>query len=170
MVAAAIECWGEDNTASLGRVAERAGVGRTTLNRYFTDRALLVAAVDAECRDRYAAAVARARPDEGTGLTALLRIGTELLQLGGVLGLTFADNALIDPDRWYDEDEDPLGRVMARGMTDGSIASDLPASWIGTFTWTSLFAGWLVIRSGELTSHEAAHVLTRTLGAGLAPR
>ena len=100
IVAAAIECWAADNSASLGEVAVTAGVGRTTLNRYFSDRAQLISAVDAECRARFAAAVGRARPAEGSGLTALLRACGEIVHLGPVLGLIFADNALVDPDTW----------------------------------------------------------------------
>ena len=126
IVGAAIEVWAADNAASLGVVAQQAGVGRTTLNRYFTDRAQLVAAVDQECAARYGAAVVRSRPTEGTGRDALLRMCTELIQLGPVLGLVFADNALVDPDTWFDEDDDPLGAAIARGYEDGSLAVDLP--------------------------------------------
>lgn len=168
LVDAAIERWSSDNTAALGEVAQQAGVGRTTLNRYFSDRAQLVAAVDVECRHRYAAAVARARPGEGTGLAALLRLCTEVMRLGPVLGLIFADNALVDANTWYDDDSDPLGVILARGYEDGSLAADLPPTWVGALVWTSLFAAWLVVRSEELTWHESAQLLTRTLGSGIA--
>ena len=74
-----------------------------------------------------------------------MRMCTELIQLGPVLGLVFADNALVDPDTWFDEEDDPLGVVVGRGYTDGSLATDLPPDWIGTFVWTSLFAAHLVV-------------------------
>lgn len=164
---AAVDAWAADNSAALGVVAERAGVGRTTLNRYFSDRAQLVGAVDQECRARYAAAVARARPREGSGLEALLRMCTELIQLGPVLGIVFADNALVDPESWYADGEDPLGMVIMRSSADGSISTELPADWVGTVVWTSLFAAHLVVRSGTRTWHEAAGLLTRTLTSGL---
>jgi AcrR family transcriptional regulator len=168
IVAAAIEVWADDNAASLGDVARHGGVGRTTLNRYFSDRAQLIAAVDQECAVRYGAAVVRSRLGEGTGRDALLRMCTELIQLGPVLGLVFADNALVDPDTWFDEEDDPLGAAVGRGYEDGSLAVDLPADWIGTFVWTSLFAAHLVVSSGTHTWHEAAGLLTRTLTSGLA--
>ncbi|GAA3690351.1 hypothetical protein GCM10022204_01490 [Microlunatus aurantiacus] len=166
IVGAAIEVWAADNAASLGDVAQRAGVGRTTLNRYFSDRAQLVAAVDAECASRYTAAVVRSRPAEGSGRDALLRMCAELIQLGPVLGIVFADNALVDPDTWSG-DEDLLGQVIARGYADGSLSVDLPGDWVGTFVWTSLFAAHLVVSSGAHTWHEAAGLLTRTLTSGL---
>jgi len=169
IVAAAIECWAADNSASLGEVAVAAGVGRTTLNRYFSDRAQLIAAVDAECRARFAAAVGRARPAEGTGLTALLRVCGEIVHLGPVLGLIFADNALVDPDTWEtDEAADQLSTLAARGQADGSIAADLPLEWVATVVWTSLFAGWLMIRSQALTRPEVSQLLARTLASGVA--
>ena len=168
IVNAAVQVWALDNGASLAAVARQAGVGRTTLNRYFTDRAHLVAGVDAECRSRFVAAVARSRPTEGSGRDALLRLCTELIQLGPVLGLVFADNALVDPDTWFEDDEDQLGLVIGRGYADGSLAGDLPGDWIGTFVWTSLFAAHLVVSTGARTWHEAAVLLTRTLTSGLA--
>lgn len=168
IVQAAIESWAVQNAGSLGDVAEAAGVGRTTVNRYFPSRAALVAAVDDECRTRFAAAVQHARPDDGTGLAALQRVCGEIVQLGPVLGLIFADNALVDPDTWgAGSGPDALAVVVGRGQADGSIAADLPEGWVITHTWTSLFGTWLVIRSGSATTAEASRLLVRTLAGGI---
>lgn len=167
IVDSAIEVWAEDNTASLGAVAEGAGVGRTTLNRYFTDRARLISAVDEECRSRYVTAMNHSRIEEGSGRDAVLRICTELLHLGPVLGLVFSDNALVSPDGWFTEEEDPLGIAIGRGYADGSLDSTLPGDWVGTFVWTSLFAAQIGVGSGVRTAHEAAMLLTRTLSHGV---
>lgn len=169
IVEAAIICWAADNSRSLGEVADRAGVGRTTLNRYYSNRAELVAAVDAECRERFTGAVSRARPGEGSGLAALQRICAEITQLGPVLGLIFADNALVDPDTWAgEEDQDDLGSVIVRGQTDGSIAPDLPTDWVAIHTWTSLFAAHLMLQSASTTRYEVSQLLVRTLASGVA--
>jgi hypothetical protein len=93
---------------------------------------------------------------------------TELLQLGPVLGLVFADNALVDPDTWSDDEDDPLGAAIGRGYDDGSLAADLPGDWIGIVVWTSLFAAHLAIVGGTRTRHEAAGLLIRTLTSGVA--
>jgi AcrR family transcriptional regulator len=169
IVQAAIECWSTDNTASLGDVAELARVGRTTVNRYFSSRSELVAAVDEECRTRFSAAVVRARPADDAGLPALQRVCAEFIQLGEVLGLVFADNALVDPDTWDEEgDVDAVAEIVSRGQADGSIAADLPLDWLTTLIWTSLFAAWLRIQSGSGTRHEVSLLLNRTLAAGIA--
>lgn len=167
VLAAAIEVWAEDNTASLGDVADRAGVGRTTLNRYYPDRAHLLDAVDQECRARFLAAFGRSRPSEGPGHEALMRICTELIELGPVLALVFADNALVDPDTWHAERNDPLEEVISRGYADGTIDPELSSDWIIAIVWTSLVAAHLLIGSGARTRHEAAGLLTRTLTSGL---
>ena len=168
VVQAAIESWAVDNAGSLGDVAAAAGVGRTTVNRYFPNRAALVAAVDAECRTRFARAVQQARPDAGSGLAALQRVCGEILQLGPVLGLIFADNALVDPDTWgAGSGPEALAGVVLRGQADGSVAADLPVDWVLTHTWTSLFGAWLVIRSEAVTTAEASGLLARTLAGGI---
>lgn len=171
IVAAAIECWAVDNTASLSAVAAAAGVGRTTVNRYFAERAQLVEAVDAECRGRFGAAMRSARLSEGLGLDGLSRASGAIVELGPVLGLIFADNALVDPDTWPDADgPEAMGAVIVRGQADGSIAADVPVEWVATLTWTSLFAAWLVIKSEGLTRHEATSLMIRTLASGIAAR
>lgn len=166
IVEAAINAWAADNSRSLGDVADAAGVGRTTLNRHFSNRAELVAAVDAECRDRFAQALARSRPDEGSGLAGLQRACTEIIQLGPVLGLIFADNALVDPDTWGHPDT--FGLLIIRGQADGSVASDLPADWVAIHTWTTLFAAQLMLQTGSATGHEVSELLIRTLASGIA--
>lgn len=180
IVQAAISCWGRDGTASLGEVARNAGVGRTTLNRHFTDRAALVAAVDAACMDLFTLANQKARPEEGTGLSALQRLCVEYVDLGDVLGLVFADNPVVDPDRWGDHvsdhgrgggtdtsELDPLSAAVARGQADGSIDVELPTEWVGTLAWTSLYAAWLGISTEQVSRQEAARLLTRTLTSGV---
>jgi len=168
VVDAAIEIWASDNTASLGVVAAAAGVGRTTLNRHFTDRTALVAAVDAECRVRFGQAVERADLGSGTGWERLRRFCLEVLALGPVLGLVFADNALVEPDSWgEDEEDDPFARAVLLGQQDGSLAADLPLEWVITHVWSALFGAHLISRGEGPLRHDAGALLVRTLGRGL---
>ena len=49
--------------------------------------------------------------------------------------------------------------LAARGQADGSIAADLPLAWVVTLVWTSLFAGWLMIKTETLTRPEVSQLL-----------
>lgn len=168
LVAAAIEVWAADNTASLGAVATAAGVGRTTLHRHFPTGETLVAAVDRECRDRFDAACNRALIFDGTGAEALDRLLREVVALEEVLGLVFADNALVDPERWESGTRrDPFAVVIARGHADGSLAADVPAEWAVAQCWTALFGAVLVARTGTPLRHRAGELVVRTLLRGL---
>ena len=118
IVDAAIETLGQSQSAKLGEIAEAAGVSRSTLHRQFADRDELLAAVDQECRRRFDLAGRRARVLDGTGLEALERLAQEYLQLGPVLSLIFADNALIDPDSWQ-PDPDQRQPAASAGSTVG---------------------------------------------------
>ena len=100
IISAAIETWAEDSRATLAQIADAAGMGRSTVHRYFADRNELLAAVDQECQRRFVGATERARPGDGLGLEACHRLCEEFLGLGSVLRLIFADNPLVNPDSW----------------------------------------------------------------------
>lgn len=177
IVTAAIDCWAEDSAASLGRIARRAGVGRTTLNRYFSGRRALVAAVDAICREQMAEAVGRAAMAEGTGASALQRFALAVLEQQGLLGLIFSDNPVIDPDTWdsgadrtdaEDAPSDGVEAVVARGRRDGSLDPAIPTEWIESVLWSTLFAGHLGRRAGR-SQHEVGQLVVHTLAHGVGP-
>src|ERR1051325_1928203 len=69
-------------TATLSDVADAAQVGRTTVHRYFPDRASLEDALSLHLLAQIRGAAGRARLDEGTGREAVLRVGRELFDLG----------------------------------------------------------------------------------------
>jgi AcrR family transcriptional regulator len=75
--------------APLSEIASAAEVGRTTLHRYYPDRASLVDAISGEAAVRISAALQRAGLTEGDAREALLRASRELFDLGPVLSLVF---------------------------------------------------------------------------------
>ena len=68
--------------ATAGLIAKAAGVARSTLNRYFPDRAALTEGIEGFVESEYEEAVRAARTGEGTGLAAYLRIVDEMLRVG----------------------------------------------------------------------------------------
>src|SRR5699024_10886112 len=158
---AAIATWAQDSGASLGTVASAAGVGRTTLHRFHPDRAALIAAVDAEVRERFSAATERARIDEGRAMGALHRLCVEYLTLGEALRLVFADNSVIDPGEWDTgaASHANLIALFARGQQDGSFDTVLDAEWMVLTMWFLLCGAWMVMVEADLSRADVTGML-----------
>ncbi|WP_166975392.1 TetR/AcrR family transcriptional regulator [Brevibacterium atlanticum] len=179
--------------ASMLDLSQGIGVGRTTLYRHFGDREALVAEVARLGARMFIDAFMRARPDEGQGLAAVERICAELFTVPDVLTLLFADNPIITDDHFAEvaqqgrteaaatasavgsggasdlkgtDDGDPLERVIARGQSDGSIASDVPVEWAAAYVFLTVGAGHLFsVGSGKADSSGRARALELTIRA-----
>jgi TetR/AcrR family transcriptional repressor of lfrA len=156
-----------DPAMSLSALAERLGVGRTTLHRHFTDRATLLEAVRRHGVARVEDAFGRAGLDRGDGASALLRLASELFALHGVLSLVFTEPPIIDDERWADSIPE-LNAVIRRGHEDGSIDPTQPAGWLEPLLWTTLAAGDLCTKAG-IPRADAHDLIQRTLTKVLAP-
>ncbi|WP_205753644.1 TetR/AcrR family transcriptional regulator [Arthrobacter ruber] len=169
IVAAAVTTLASDPSASLADVADAAGVGRTTLHRYFAERSDLVAGVTEECGRAVAAAHACARLLDGTGREALLRLCREYFDLGDVLALVF--NGVVELDGALSDDEAGLSvRVCERGHDDGSLDPGQPALWLVNVLWCSLYSGWAWMQEHGSSRHDALELLLRTLDGAVRPR
>lgn len=168
IVEAAVSVWATRPTATLAEVAQAAGVGRTTLHRYFADRAQLLAAVDQACQERFGEATLRARPGEGDAMEALHRLCGEYLELGDHLALVIADQPIVDSDTWEGSD-DFMVALVERGHRDGSIDRSLSATWVVTCLWVLIYASRLVLVAGGVSRREVAAMLDKTLATGFRP-
>lgn len=167
---AAVTAFGEDPRTSLAEIAAAAGVGRTTLHRYFTDRATLVAAVDELAHARFAVAAQAARLQDGTGWEAIARMTVEFFDLGELLALIFADSPVIDPDSWGEEGVDPsFAGAVARGHEDGTIDPALDAAWCENTVWMLMFAACQALATG-MGKADARALLLRTARGALGPK
>ena len=126
---AAVTVLTKDSSASLAEVASVAGVGRTTLHRYYPTREGLIRALVEDALDRVAEAIASAHPEDGPVLEALQRVTDTVVPLGPSLAFLHAEpdqyNARDLIRRWYDALE-PVAGAVERGQADGSIRRDLP--------------------------------------------
>ncbi|MGK5680636.1 TetR/AcrR family transcriptional regulator [Actinoplanes sp. URMC 104] len=164
---AAIELLADNPGCSLGDIAAAAQVGRTTLHRYFGERAELLAAVASEGGERLVRAATLADLDRGTGAEALLRLCREYFDLGSLLSLMFSGQG---GECWESQDEADLGRVVARGHADGSIDAALPADWVLSTLWSQLYAAWSYLgERPDESRHHVLDLLTRTLSNAFRP-
>jgi AcrR family transcriptional regulator len=172
IIEAAMATWAADQKATLADICAAAGVGRSTLHRYFPDRAALLAVVDEECRRQFKVAALRAHPDDGPGLEAVLRLSQELLEFGTALSLIFSDNALVNPDDWGDDSQPDsqsnqgLPAVIRRGQRDGTIDPKLPVDWIESVIWMLLFCAWQRSRDGG-SRRETTELFSRSLAGAI---
>ncbi len=167
IVEAAVRELARDPAASLGQIADAAGVGRTTLHRYFPDRAELLAAVGAETVARLTEVHARARVDEGDARAALRRLCPEYLLLGDLLTLLFTG---VVPDAVLDgEGAAPLAALVARGHREGSIDPELDVEWVVGVVWAQLYLAWATLREGQAARHDIVPMLVRTVDKAVAP-
>lgn len=169
ILTAAVKTLAADSGASLGDIAVEAGVGRTTVHRYFPERSDLMAAVATECARRLQEADVRARLDVGPGREAVLRVCREYFDLGDVLSLIFHGVVQLDdpPDGCVD---DSSVKAFERGQADGSIDAAQPVAWLSSMLWCVLYAGWSWTNESGGSRHDALDLVVRSLDGSLRPR
>lgn len=157
--------------ASLGDVAAAAGVGRTTVHRYFAERSDLLAAVGTDILDAIEAATGRARLDDGPVPAALERLCQEYFELGDRIALLYEMPQLM---HWYDwERETPADRAVLhaveRGQAEGTVDAGVDADWVQNVLWALLYSAWQQTRFYGTPKHTALGLCLHTLRKAVAP-
>ena len=162
---AAVTVLARDSSASLGEVAAAAGVGRTTLHRYFAERSELMTALSVHTLERVAAATERAALDRGAAPEALGRLCREYFELGDALTLMFNDPQIIAAESWREEAEHDraLFALIRRGQAEGTVDAAMSPVWIQYTLWALLYSGWSLMREESLPRHEALELCLRSL-------
>ena len=162
ILAAAVTVFARDPSAALGEVAAAAGVGRTTLHRYFAERSDLLSALAVHVLEQVAAATERAAPEHGPAPEALGRVCREYFELGDVLTVLFNEprSAPTWPPQEEWEHDRQLTALIARGQAEGSIDPALTPAWLQSMLWALLYTAWSLMR-------EESHAAPR--GAGPVP-
>jgi AcrR family transcriptional regulator len=170
---AAVTVFSANSAASLGEVAQAAQVGRSTLHRYFPERADLIRAVGAEALDRTRAAIVAARLDDGDPAAALRRLVVEYFGLGPWYMLLFAEPLLADDEAFWQESdvaEAPVRDLFERGQQAGVFDPTLTVSWNQRTVWWTLFNAWSVMSEECASRSDALRMAVRSIeGVVLAP-
>lgn len=155
----------------LGEIATAAGVGRTTLHRYFPERADLLVAVTAHVDEQIASATTRARLDDGSARAALGRLCQEYFELGDVLTLMFNSPVAPNGREWPDEtpSDHSVRDAIGRGHAEGDVDAALGRDWVLNVVWSLLFSTWDMVSTQGAPKHEALTQCLRTLDKALAP-
>lgn len=155
---AAVALLGKDSGASLAEVAAHAGLGRTTVHRYFPTRDALLVALGVEAVHHVSDAMAAARLDDGTAAEATARLVHGLLPLAD--DLRYLDVGQVWGAPEVAEAWAPLQRrvdaLVARGQREGDLRADLPAALVADLL---LAAVWCVadsVAEGRVAANDAA--------------
>jgi AcrR family transcriptional regulator len=167
---AAVRVLSHQSNASLAEVAAAAGVGRTTMHRYFPERADLLAGISGDLLEQVAEATHRARPDLGSAMAALERLCQAYFALGDGLLLTMNEPGLFTDPAWQEvsESDRALLQLVERGHAEGTIDPDLSPVWVQSVLWALLYAGWMHARDDEVPEHDALALCLRTLRKAVA--
>ena len=155
-----------DRTASLGAVADAAGIGRTTLHRYYADRASLIRALALDSIAATDDAIAASRISEGPPAEALERLVLAFLALGDRFGFLLGEPGIED-DHEYREREDrslqPVVALLARGQTAGELRGDLPVAWMLELVGMVIYSAWRALEAGTIPREDAPRLVTTSL-------
>ncbi|MEX5272006.1 TetR/AcrR family transcriptional regulator [Kocuria sabuli] len=165
---AALVVLGRDAQASLSDVAAAAEVGRTTLHRYFPERADLLRAVARQVAQRSLQAIERAEPHTGPVEAVLRRIVEEHLELGPILMYLYTEPVLhSDPVVVAEMTtmEEGIDEILAR--PDANLNPQLSRAWVRRTFWGLLYAGWETAKNGEMTRHQIVEAIMTTLTSGV---
>ncbi len=172
IVEAAFEVFSENQGASLGDVALRAGVGRATLHRHFPGRPELMRALAkialAELEEAVAQATASAISyEEGFRLSLFA-----IVPLANRQWFLANEGLEADPEiaAAYDASLDELRRDVTEAKKEGAFDPNVPTEWVVEAYENLIYAAWSLVRSGEATPKQAAELAWRTLSQGLKGR
>ncbi|WP_067603450.1 TetR/AcrR family transcriptional regulator [Nocardiopsis listeri] len=162
---AAVDVLTENRAAPLSQVAGRAGVARSTLQRYFPERADLVVALEGYANELADEATARARTTEGTALEAFSRLVSEYFGLVKVIMLSMGGEEM--PDGLDEEQCGPsdlaLYELIERGHEDGTIDPRVTPLWAQQLLWAALYAGWTYTDVAKVPVFEAHNMCLMSL-------
>lgn len=172
LIEAAISCLAVDPAATLGEIAEKAGVGRVTLYAHFGSRVDLIREVVTDVLGRSDEALESVdlTGDPAEAMSRLLESSWWVTHQYG--GLIVAAESALPPAELRDAHEKPAERVHAllqRGRKDGSFRSDLPISWQLDTIQAVIHAASGAVHRGAIRENDATGLIQKTVLAALRP-
>lgn len=167
---AAFAVLARDRQAPMSEIAKAAEVGRSTLHRYFPDRAALLKGLLEDANQATERTIVEARLGRGTPEEAFERLISTMFDLGPRVNFLFTETHL-DEDDWdpkeWETAHRPVGELFLRGQGEGYFDQNIDADWFVRILWYTIAAGWQAVAEGALPKHQAVNRVARTLKGGL---
>lgn len=167
---AAVGVWSRDFSASMGDIAERAGVSRSTLHRYYPERQLLVEAAAGEALGALERTAVRSTTRATTAREELLGLLEAIIVEGDAVIFLFSE-----PSRfaafpgWGDQaDTDPaMIALIERAQAEGSVRAEMTPRWVIDTFYSLGYVAAEGILAGRMSLPEAIDVAARTFFGGV---
>lgn len=169
IIEAAFSVFSKNPSAALSEVAERAGVGRATLHRYFASRDDLMRALSKIAIKEMDDAVEKACAD-AKSYSEVARLALQaLIPLGDRHGFLALEGETDDPELQaaYAKEQQETAEMVDAAKGEGLFDTAVPTSWIVQAYDHLMYAGWESVKAGETTQDQAASLAWRTLIYGL---
>jgi AcrR family transcriptional regulator len=170
ILSAAASVLGRDYHATLAEIADAAGVGRTTLHRYFSDRTGLISAAIDDSIVAIQQSVTDAAIDQGCPLEAMRRLVTAMAAVGDRLVFLFGDPRVLEGRSTAGTAPPPYDPVIAlikRGQAEGAFDPGVSPEWIQRVLWSLVYTGYKDADACGLPRHGIVSTVIRTLENGI---
>jgi AcrR family transcriptional regulator len=170
ILSAAASVLGRHYHATLADIADAAGVGRTTLHRYFSDRTALINAAIEDSVEAIEQSVADAALDQGCPVEAMRRLVTAMVTVGDRLVFLFGDPRVLESRGAADTPQppdDPVIALIKRGQAEGVFDPDATPAWIQRVLWSLVYTGYKDAHACGLPRHGIVSTVIRTLENGI---
>ncbi|MCM2392426.1 TetR/AcrR family transcriptional regulator [Streptomyces albipurpureus] len=156
--------------ATLAEISTAAEVGRSTLQRYYSERDELMAAVIEDSLRLLNEALKDARIEAGAPLEALRRLVSAMLDVSDQVLFLYGDPRISESIASADEPDtagEDIRRLIRRGQDGGVLDPEVGADWIEHVLWAHVSAGCMAISGGDMPRHGASDQVIRTLENGI---
>jgi TetR/AcrR family transcriptional repressor of mexCD-oprJ operon len=153
---AAARVLGQRSEAGMADIAEEAGVGRATLYRHFPTRESLIQGVQDAGSAELVAAFASAGLDELPADRAIARITGIFLRTGAKYAAVISRDDEHREHAARDRAIEPILTVIARGIRDGELRTDLPDGALFEMYSALVARAQLLTITDRLTPEQAA--------------
>jgi TetR/AcrR family transcriptional repressor of mexCD-oprJ operon len=168
---AAAACLCRSTTASVGEIAQAAGLGRVTVYGHFPSREALIEATLTRLLERGEAVLAGLdlSGDPRQALRTLIESSWRLI--ADASAVLEAAQSTLPPERIRELHARPAQRaeeLIRRGQSEGAFRSDLPPTWLVSVLYHVLKGAAAEISSGRLDPSDAPHFIVATVLAAYA--
>ncbi|WP_233213670.1 TetR/AcrR family transcriptional regulator [Mycobacterium hubeiense] len=163
---AAMSVLADNPVATLADIAAAAEVGRTTVHRYFPERADLIRALARHVHALSNAAIEAADPTHGPPIDALRRVVEGQLDLGPIVPFIYSEPTVTaDPELMahLDTGDEKIIEVLAR-VSAGHEAT--PPGWTRRVFWALVIAGYQAAKEDGLPKHQIVDAIMTSLTEG----